>query len=91
MHARGIQPASNVTVNDVEDYCATFEKKMGSFLQPRADLKDEEASKLGMKNEDDEVEKFVQVNILDLFLFLSRSKWQLLLELENKTYFKSFK
>ena len=89
MHARGIQPASNVTVNDVEDYCATFEKKMGSFLQPRADLKDEEASKLGMKNEDDEVEKFVQVNILDLFL--SRSKWQLLLELENKTYFKSFK
>ena len=61
MHARGIQPASNVTVNDVEDYCATFEKKMGSFLQPRADLKDEEASKLGMKNEEDEVEKFVQV------------------------------
>ena len=69
MHARGIQPASNVTVNDVEDYCATFEKKMGSFLQPRADLKDEEASKLGMKNEEDEVEKFVQVIIVKLYQF----------------------
>ena len=69
MHARGIQPASNVTTNDVEDYCATFEKKMGSFLQPRADLKDEEASKLGMKNEEDEVEKFVQVIIVKLCTF----------------------
>merc|ERR1719189_2037003 len=71
MHARGIQPASNVTVNDVEDYCATFEKKMGSFLQPRADLKDEEASKLGMKNEEDEVEKFVQANTQEL----GKDKW----------------
>merc|ERR1711860_444895 len=62
MHARGIPPASNVTINDIDDYCATFEKKMGSFLQPRADLTVEEAGKLGMKNEDDEVEKFVQAN-----------------------------
>ena len=47
MHARGIPPTGNVTINDVEDYCANFEKKMGSFLQPRADLTDEEAAKLG--------------------------------------------
>jgi len=71
MHARGIPPASNVTVNDVEDYCANFEKKMGSFLQPRADLKDEESSKLGMKNEEDEVEKFVQANTQEL----GKDKW----------------
>merc|ERR1711936_252996 len=62
MHARGIPPASNVTITDIEDYCATFEKKMGSFLQPRADLTDDEAGKLGMKNGEDEVEKFVQAN-----------------------------
>ena len=31
-------------------------------MQPRADLSDEDASKLGMKNEDDEVEKFVMAN-----------------------------
>ena len=34
---------------------------MGSFLQPRQDLSQEDAMKLGMKNETDEVEKFVQV------------------------------
>ena len=34
---------------------------MGSFLQPRSMLTDEDAAKLGMKNEEDEVEKFVQV------------------------------
>merc|ERR1719189_3127904 len=71
MHARGIPPASNVTITDVEDYCANFEKKMGSFLQPRAGLTDDEASKLGMKNEGDEVEKFVQANTQEL----GKDKW----------------
>ena len=71
MHARGIPPTGNVTVNDIDDYCAGFEKKMGSFLQPRADLTDEEAGKLGMKNEDDEVEKFVQANTQEL----GKDKW----------------
>merc|ERR1712241_1226395 len=71
MHARGIPPMSNVTITDVEDYCANFEKKMGSFLQPRAGLTDDEASKLGMKNEADEVEKFVQANTQEL----GKDKW----------------
>ena len=48
MHARGIPPTGNVTITDIEDYCANFEKKMGSFLKPREDLTDEDASKLGM-------------------------------------------
>jgi hypothetical protein len=34
---------------------------MGSFLQPRQDISQEDAMKLGTKNEADEVEKFVQV------------------------------
>ena len=63
--------SGNVTINDIDDYCAGFEKKMGSFLQPRADLTDEEAGKLGMKNEDDEVEKFVQANTQEL----GKDKW----------------
>ena len=46
---------------EFDEYIATFSKKMGSFLQPRQDLSHEEAMKLGMKNEEDEVEKFVQV------------------------------
>ena len=46
---------------EIEEYCSTFEKKMGSFLQPRSMLTDADAAKLVMKNEEDEVEKFVQV------------------------------
>jgi hypothetical protein len=47
---------------------------MGSFLQPRSLLTEEEAAKLGMKNEEDEVEKFVQVNLWkNLRLKLRRS------------------
>lgn len=61
MHARGIPPISNVTQVEVDDYLASFSKKMGSFLQPRSNLSEEEALKLGMKNETDEVEKFIQV------------------------------
>jgi hypothetical protein len=33
-------------------------------LQPRPTLTDDEAAKLGMKNEEDEVEKFIQVHEL---------------------------
>lgn len=71
MHARGIPPAGNISITDIEDYCANFEKKMGSFLQPRADLTEDDAGKLGMKNEDDEVEKFVQANTQEL----GKDKW----------------
>ena len=71
MHARGIPPAGNVTALEIEDYCATFQKKMGSFVQPRGDLSDEDAAKLGMKNEEDEVEKFVQANTQEL----GKDKW----------------
>ena len=55
---------------EFDDYITTFSKKMGSFLQPRADLSNEEAMKLGMKNEADEVEKFVQVCWIFLLLGL---------------------
>ncbi len=71
MHARAVPPSSNVGPSEIEDYCASFEKKMGSFLQPRADLTDDEAQKLGMKNEEDEVEKFVMANTQEL----GKDKW----------------
>merc|ERR1712083_1271219 len=71
MHARGIPPMSNATQTEFDEYIATFEKKMGSFLQPRQDLSQEDAMKLGMKNEADEVEKFVQANTQEL----GKDKW----------------
>jgi len=71
MHARGIPPLSNVTQTEFDEYISTFSKKMGSFLQPRQDLSHDEAMKLGMKNEADEVEKFVQANTQEL----GKDKW----------------
>ena len=45
---------------------ATFEKKMGGFLVLRADLTNEEAAKLGIKNQEEEVEKFISANTQEL-------------------------
>ena len=71
IHARSAAPVSNVTQQEIDDYMATFEKKMGSFLQPREDLKDDDAKKLGMKDEKEEVEKFIQANTQEL----GKDKW----------------
>lgn len=71
LHARGIPPTATVTNNEVDEYIAGFEKKMGGFLVPRQDLTDDEAQKLGLKNEEDEVEKFVSANTQEL----AKDKW----------------
>merc|ERR1719228_165050 len=71
LHARGILPAAKVTTNEIEEYMATFEKKMGGFLVMRGDLTTEEAAKYGLKNETDEVEKFVSANTQEL----GKDKW----------------
>jgi hypothetical protein len=47
LHVRGLPPTTKVTVAEMEEYMASFEKKMGGFLIPRHDLTDEEAMKLG--------------------------------------------
>jgi hypothetical protein len=47
LHVRGLPPATKVTVQEMEEYMTSFEKKMGGFLAPRHDLTDEEAVKLG--------------------------------------------
>jgi len=71
LHARGILPATKVTSSEIEEYMTTFEKKMGGFLIMRGDLSTEEASKYGLKNETDEVEKFVSANTQEL----GKDKW----------------
>jgi len=71
LHARGILPAAKVTSSEVDEYMVTFEKKMGGFLVMRGDLTTEEAAKYGLKNETDEVEKFVSANTQEL----GKDKW----------------
>ncbi|XP_045110234.1 serrate RNA effector molecule homolog isoform X2 [Portunus trituberculatus] len=72
MHARGIPPSSKVTPQEVQDYCRAFENKIGSFLQPLTRLTDDEAKKLGLKEAEEEVEKFVQSNTQEV----AKDKWQ---------------
>ena len=66
LHARGSLPATKTTSAELEEYMTTFEKKMGGFLVLRADLTNEEAAKLGLKNQEEEVEKFISANTQEL-------------------------
>ena len=66
LHARGSLPSTKTTNTEIEEYMTTIEKKMGGFLVIRADLTDDEASKLGLKNEKEEVEKFISANTQEL-------------------------
>ncbi|XP_045596683.1 serrate RNA effector molecule homolog isoform X3 [Procambarus clarkii] len=72
MHARGIPPSSKVTPQEVQDYCRAFENKIGSFLQPLTKLSEDESKKLGLKEAEEEVEKFVQSNTQEV----AKDKWQ---------------
>ncbi|KAB7497435.1 Serrate RNA effector molecule-like protein [Armadillidium nasatum] len=72
MHARGIPPSSKITPQEIQDYCRSFENKIGSFLQPLTKLSDDEAKKLGLKDSTEEVEKFIQSNTQEV----GKDKWQ---------------
>ena len=66
LHARGSLSATKTTSTEIEDYMNTFEKKMGGFLVLRGELSNDEAAKLGLKNEGEEVEKFISANTQEL-------------------------
>ncbi|XP_071960055.1 serrate RNA effector molecule homolog isoform X2 [Antedon mediterranea] len=71
MHARGANPPKGLTEKDVTEWQTSFEKKIAPILQTKAAVGDTEWSKLGKKNPEDEVEKFVQANTQEL----SKDKW----------------
>jgi len=71
LHARGGLPAGKTRSSEIEEYMATFEKKMGGFLVLRGELTDDDAGKLGLKNEQEEVEKFISANTQEL----GKDKW----------------
>lgn len=71
MHARGSPPSSKVTPQEISDYISHFETKISSFLQPSTKLSAEEAARLGKKDPEAEVEKFVTANTQEL----AKDKW----------------
>lgn len=55
-----------VTPDEVTEYCKTFQNKLTHLIEPQAELSTEEVTKLGMKNADAEVEKFISANTQEL-------------------------
>ena len=71
IHARGTAPDGPVQQGEIQSYITDFEKKIGGFMVPKQDLGEEDVIKLGAKNEEDEVQKFVAVNTQEL----GKDKW----------------
>lgn len=71
IHARGPPPQNKVTNNEIQDYIRNFEGKMSSFLTKSEPIPEPELKKLGCKDTDAEVEKFVQANTQEL----AKDKW----------------
>lgn len=71
VHARGLNTIANITNHDVNEWMSSFEVKLKSFLEPKFKLVGEEAEKIGLKREEDEVEKFITSNIQEL----GKDKW----------------
>ena len=55
----------------VTEWMSSFENKIGPFLNPKFELDDADAIKLGRKNQEEEVEKFIASNMQEL----GKDKW----------------
>jgi len=71
IHARGPPPQNKVTQKEIQDYTTNFEQKMSSFLTKTDELDPEELKRLGAKDPDAEVEKFITANSQEL----GKDKW----------------
>ncbi|KAL7306441.1 hypothetical protein TKK_0001857 [Trichogramma kaykai] len=71
MHVRGPTPGNKVISNEIMEYTKNFEQKMAAFLAPVATVPAAEYDKLGAKNPDREVEKFIEANTQEI----SKEKW----------------
>lgn len=71
IHARGPPPQNKVTNNEIQDYVRNFENKMSTFLSKSVTIDNDALRKLGSKDTDAEMEKFVQANSQEL----GKDKW----------------
>ncbi|XP_063708105.1 serrate RNA effector molecule homolog isoform X3 [Culicoides brevitarsis] len=71
IHARGPPPQNPVTQTEIQDYTRNFEQKMEQFLAKSVEVEEEELKRLGSKDADNEVEKFIKANSQEL----GKDKW----------------
>ncbi|XKL59382.1 hypothetical protein PGB90_000398 [Kerria lacca] len=66
VHARLASAANKVTSDEVTEYCKSFQTKLTHLIEPQTELPQDEIIKLGMKDADSEVEKFITANTQEL-------------------------
>nr|XP_020655414.1 serrate RNA effector molecule homolog isoform X2 [Pogona vitticeps] len=71
IHVRGPIPPNRVTHREVAEWQKTFEEKLTPLFSVRESLSEEEAQKMGKKDPEQEVEKFVTANTQEL----GKDKW----------------
>ncbi|KAM8973119.1 serrate RNA effector molecule homolog isoform 1-T1 [Pelodytes ibericus] len=71
MHVRGPVPPNRVSHGEVAEWQKTFEEKLAPLFAVRETLSEEEAVKMGKKDPEQEVEKFVMANTQEL----GKEKW----------------
>ncbi|XP_064652698.1 serrate RNA effector molecule homolog isoform X2 [Lineus longissimus] len=71
IHARGSPPQSRIMPDDISNWNKTTENKLAPFLNLKDKLDNNEAVRLGLKDKENEVEKFLVANTQEL----AKDKW----------------
>lgn len=71
IHVRGPLPVGRITAAEVSEHQRMCEERLAPLLSPSETLSDEEAARLGRKEPEQEVEKFLAANTQEL----SKDKW----------------
>ncbi|XP_038051864.1 serrate RNA effector molecule homolog isoform X2 [Patiria miniata] len=71
MHTRGHNPPTRITHKDLTTWISNFETKLSSLLNAATIIPDEELVKMGKKDPESEVEKFVKANTQEI----GKDKW----------------
>ena len=70
IHVRG-SALSAIMPSELTNFIHQFESRLKPFIESHEKLDDEEATRLGLKNEADEVEKFINANCQEV----GKDKW----------------
>ncbi|KAK5618384.1 hypothetical protein CRENBAI_019214 [Crenichthys baileyi] len=71
IHVRGPLPVAKITPTEVSEHLKMCEERLAPLFSPSETLNEEEAVRLGKKNPEQEVEKFLSANTQEL----SKDKW----------------
>ncbi|CAJ1048396.1 serrate RNA effector molecule homolog [Xyrichtys novacula] len=71
IHVRGPLPVAKITAAEVSEHQRMCEERLSPLLSPSETLSEEEAARLGKKEPEQEVEKFLAANTQEL----SKDKW----------------